>query len=135
MRNVLGYGQGIGDDELPIYERFFLGGGRSLRGFNYRDVGPRDAFGSPLGGTSSFLLSAEISFPLADIISAAFFVDAGNVFLKSDAFDITDLRYSIGPGLMAKTPLGPISIFWGYKLDKKPGEKSSEFHFDFGRGF
>lgn len=135
LRNVLGFAEGFGGDQLPIYERFFLGGGRSLRGFSFRDVGPRDEFGRPLGGTSSFLASAEMSFHLATIMDVVFFVDAGNVYLEGDTLDITNLRYSAGPGLRANTPFGPISIFLGYKLDRKTGEKSTELHFDFGRGF
>jgi outer membrane protein insertion porin family len=135
LRNMLGFATGFGSDELPIYERFFLGGGRSLRGFNFRDVGPKVDFGSPLGGTSAFLASAEVSFPLASIMEAVFFVDAGNVFLEGETMDITNLRYSIGPGLRANTPFGPIAVFWGFKLNKKASEKSSEFHFDLGRGF
>ncbi len=135
LRNVLGYATGFGGDELPIFERFFLGGGSTLRGFNFRDVGPKDEFGFPLGGSSSLLFSTELSFPLASMLQVVFFFDAGNVFLKGNAFNISDLRYSVGPGFRANTPFGPVSVFVGYKLDRRAGEKSSEIHFDFGRSF
>jgi outer membrane protein insertion porin family len=135
LKNVLGFAKGVGGDELPLYERFFIGGARNLRGFNFRDVGPKDGFGNPLGGAGSFLFSAEISFPLISGFKGLFFFDAGNVYLEEDVFDLGDLRFSIGPGFSAQTPFGPVSIYWGYKLNRRSGEKAGEFHFDLGRGF
>lgn len=135
LRSVMGYAEGFKGDELPIYERFFLGGARSLRGFDFRDVGPADKFGQPLGGASSLLLSAELSYPVASIMDAVFFLDAGNVYLEGNTLDITDLRFSAGPGFKANTPFGQIAIFLGFKLDRKNGEKITELHFDMGRGF
>ena len=73
-----------GGDNLPIFERLFLGGASNLRGFKFRDVGPKDASGEPLGGTSSIYGSVELNFPLlgdreSPKARGAVFYDVGRV--------------------------------------------------------
>ncbi|HWD17714.1 MAG TPA: BamA/TamA family outer membrane protein [Verrucomicrobiae bacterium] len=85
---VDGYGN---DSHIPIYERWFLGGLYSLRGFRYRQVGPQDQFGEPLGGDSYFYGSAEYSIPIIKYVRFLLFYDIGNVF--ADAYS-----FSGGPG-------------------------------------
>ena len=79
-----------GDDNLPIFERQFLGGARDLRGFQFRDIGPRDATGpnatqEVLGGATSVFGSLEFTFPVIGQVRGAVFYDAG--FVNSDSWD------------------------------------------------
>jgi outer membrane protein insertion porin family len=63
------------------------------------------------------------------------FLDAGNVYPKISDIDPTDLRYAAGLGLRYSTPVGPVRVDYGHKLDKKPGESSGEIHFSIGHAF
>ncbi len=73
-------------DRPPIFERWFLGGLYSLRGFRYRQVGPMDQFGEPLGGESYFYGSAEYSIPIIKYVRFLLFYDIGNVFADAYSF-------------------------------------------------
>lgn len=125
-------------DELPIYERFFAGGADTIRGYRERKVGPigsRDS--EPLGGESLFVGNIEYTKPLGKVLKFALFYDVGNVWGKYNDFLSGKLYSGAGVGLRVKTPLGPISIDYGYPLDKEPGEdkKSGRVHFNMSRGF
>lgn len=138
-----GYADGHSGTDLPIFERFFLGGSESLRGFNFNDVGPRDLAGNSIGGRSLLLLNTEIIYPFTRYIRGILFYDRGNVYgwegdiskTSSNNFDIGSMRHSWGFGLRFFSPMGPISIAWGFKLDRMAGESSTEFHFTIGRAF
>ena len=136
-RGRVTWADGFGGDDLPIFERAFLGGARTLRGFDFRDVGPKDASGDPIGGNASLLVNVELQFPFIAGLRAVIFYDAGQVYSKDgdQVFDLGDLRSSAGGGMRILSPLGPISMDWGVKLDRKPGESLSEFHFTIGRIF
>ena len=73
--------------DIPIYERWFLGGLYSLRGFHYRQVGPQDQFGEPLGGDTYFFGTVEYSIPIVPkYVRLAAFYDVGNVFTDPYSF-------------------------------------------------
>jgi outer membrane protein insertion porin family len=131
----IGYADGFAGKELPAFERLFLGGARTVRGFDFREVGPKDAEGRPLGGHASLLFNFELQFPFIAGLRAVAFFDAGQVYQKHGVFDPTELRTSAGAGLRILSPLGPISMDWGFKLDPRPGESASEFHFSIGQLF
>ncbi|MFQ5914334.1 MAG: BamA/TamA family outer membrane protein, partial [Nitrospinota bacterium] len=97
----------------------------------------KDANGDPLGGNGSLLFSVELQFPFVAGLRAVIFYDAGQVYRKDEdrVFDVAELRSSAGGGLRILSPLGPISMDWGVKLDRKAGESLSEFHFTIGRTF
>ena len=78
----------IGDGDIPIFERMFLGGGRTLRGFEFRDVGPRDNgyTNEVYGGNSLAYVSVEYTVPIIETIRAAVFSDTG--FVNADSWDI-----------------------------------------------
>lgn len=136
LRNRLGYVQGYGGKDVPIYERFYLGGtGTDLRGYKRSEVGPKDSSGNPIGGYTEFLLNTEFQIPLQQVVRGVIFFDMGNVYAKNEAFRLNDLRKSVGVGLRLLTPFGPIRIDWGYKLNKRPGETSSQFDFAVGSFF
>ncbi|MFQ5655653.1 MAG: BamA/TamA family outer membrane protein, partial [Planctomycetota bacterium] len=125
--------------EVPIYERFYLGGSRSLRGFDYRRVGPH--FGNePIGGAVRHFGTLEYTFPLADdIIRGVGFIDYGNLSPTLQAFHGGDYRLSVGGGILINVPfLGqhlPMSFTWGDALLSEDGDKERQFLFDIGFGF
>jgi outer membrane protein insertion porin family len=135
VRGLAGIARGWGGEEVPIFERFFLGGATSLRGQRTRSVGPRDARGEVIGGTSEVLFSTELIVPVFPRFRIAFFFDAGNAYGFGTDFDPTDLRLGAGAGLRFFSPLGPLRLDVGYNLDREPGEKSYQIHFSVGSSF
>jgi outer membrane protein insertion porin family len=135
VRGLGGYASGWGGEEVPIFERFFLGGATSLRGQRTRSVGPKDSQGEVIGGTSEILFSTELIVPIFPRFRVAFFFDAGNAYGFGTDFDPTDLRLGAGVGVRFFSPLGPLRLDLGYNLDKEPGEKEYQIHFSVGSSF
>jgi outer membrane protein insertion porin family len=135
LRGRLGYAAGFGGEELPLYERFYVGGINTVRGLGYGDAGPKDDDGDPIGGTEELIFNIEYIFPLISEIrlKGVVFFDAGNSYENFKNFG--DLRYTTGAGVRWISPVGPVRIEWGYNLDKKPGEQPSKFEFAFGSFF
>ena len=125
-------------NEVPIYERFFAGGASTIRGYQERKVGPIDPVSEdPIGGEALFVGNLEYTYPLGDYFKIACFFDTGRVWKDYSDFLSGDLMSSVGIGLRVKTPLGPLSVDYGYPLDLEPGEekKAGRFHFNISRGF
>jgi outer membrane protein insertion porin family len=122
-------GAGGNTDELPLVERFFLGGRNTVRGFN------QDEIGSPTGGNAFLLGNFELRTKITKGWRIVAFLDAGNVWLKTEDVTPGVLRYTAGGGIQYNTPVGPIRLDYGYKLDKEPEETNSEFHFSIGHAF
>jgi outer membrane protein insertion porin family len=121
--------------ELLITEKFFVGGLKTIRGFEYGYAGPRDINGDPIGAKNEIIMNAELIFPIYKEIGlkGVVFFDAGKGF---DSWgDIGDLRTSTGFGLRWLSPMGPLRLEWGYNLDKKEGEKQSVMEFTVGQFF
>jgi outer membrane protein insertion porin family len=134
-RGRLGYANGWGGQDLPLLERFFVGTQAvTIRGYQLKDVGPKDINGDPIGGNSMILLSGQLRLPITQGLSLVGFVDTGNLYDK-DQFDPTRLRTGVGAGIRFVTPLGPLALDYGIKLDRKPGEKSGAIHFNIGTLF
>jgi len=120
LRSRFEFVETFGDtDEVPLGERLFLGGGQTLRGFRYRDVGPKvirpvegsDAYyDRPLGGRSLFMANAEYTIPIITGIRLGFFYDTGNVWSERYKVDLGDLASSAGLGLRLDVPGFPIRI-------------------------
>lgn len=125
-------------DSVPIFERFFAGGARSIRGYDERDVGPLDpATLDPIGGESIVVGNIEYTIPLIQYIKLAAFFDIGNVWADIGDFASGDFKSGTGLGLRVKTPIGPINLDYGYPLDDVPTETDREgkFYFSVSRGF
>ncbi|MCA9393188.1 MAG: outer membrane protein assembly factor BamA [Candidatus Omnitrophica bacterium] len=123
---------------VPIFERFFAGGARSIRGYDERDVGPLDTVTlDPIGGESLLVGNIEYTIPLIQYIKLAAFYDVGNVWADIDDFGSGDYKGGVGLGLRIKTPIGPINLDYGYPLDDVPTEpdKEGKFYFSVSRGF
>jgi outer membrane protein insertion porin family len=130
-----GYGFGLGNKDLPLFERFYLGGPNSLRMFKFRQVSPKDENGLRVGGTSEVLGNTEYIIPLPFNIRLAAFFDVGNVYGFHDEFDITNLKYGVGAGVRWLSPFGPIRVDYGFKLNRRSGEDPGAFNFSVGSPF
>ncbi len=120
---------------LPDYERFYLGGINSMRGFDFRDISDFDENGAKIGGTSYVQFNVEYRIPLLKkqgIVGVIFF-DAGNVYGQSRSFDITDLRESVGYGFRWYSPMGPIRLENAYIIDPR-GDESTSGRWEFAMG-
>jgi outer membrane protein insertion porin family len=128
---------------LPIFENFYAGGTRSVRGFRDNTLGPRSEAiggyrGQPLGGSLKTVGQIEMVFPrLFDSKAArvSAFVDFGNVYDGWDNFDANELRASAGIALLWRAPVGPISISYAYPFKKQEGDEIERLQFTFGGGF
>lgn len=130
-----GYGFGWSTEPLPVFERFYLGGPNSIRGFKFRKLSPVDESGTRIGGTSEVLGNAEYLVPLPFNLRVAGFFDIGNVYGFRSKFDITDLREAAGAGVRWNSPFGPIRLDYGINLDRRKGEDFGAFHFSVGSPF
>ena len=124
-----------GSANVPIYERLFLGGANNLRGFNFRQAGPKDAVGEPLGGKTSIYGTAEVSFPIIEKFRLAAFYDVGSV--SASAFDVGgDVFSDYGIGVRLFLPMGPIRI--DYAIPQQGDQftgNSGRFQFNMGYKF
>lgn len=123
------------DDEIPVGERFYLGGLRSVRGFRTREVGPKENE-TYIGGEKAAYFNFDYLFPLNKKygLKGLFFFDTGNAWLETEDY-FSDMRYSAGYGIRWFSPLGPLRFEWGHNLDPREGEKDSVFEFSIGSYF
>jgi outer membrane protein insertion porin family len=135
----IGVGKGVGNlDELPFYEKYVLGGIRSLRGFESRSIGPRDSRGDPYGGDLRTAGSLEFIFPpLSDEGSARvlLFYDIGNVFAEVDDFDMDSMRSSVGISMNWLAPVGAMTFSYAEPIMREPGDEIERFQFSVGGSF
>ena len=121
-----------------MYEKFFLGGINTVRGFEYADISPRDPeTGDKIGGEKMMVYNVEYRFPLIKdqgVIGLVFF-DAGNVFGSEDNYSFSGIRMSAGGGIRWYSPMGPLRLEWGYNLDRQADEPSSNVEFSIGTMF
>ena len=127
------YPEGNNKTGVPIDERFFNGGSRSVRSFPERELGPQDRHGIPVGGDSFTVFNVEYQFPLVGDLIGALFFDAGSV--GRDAGSVGKMRYGIGPGLRYRSPVGPLRIDYGINPSPGPHEHFGALHISFGTAF
>jgi outer membrane protein assembly factor BamA len=131
--------------DLPASQRFFAGGGTTVRGFQLDRLGEpaiiRD--GLSLGGNALIVLNAEVRQYVARLFGSGFgvvgFVDGGNVFARVDGIDLRALRGAVGFGVRYDSPLGPIRLDFGFKLTPLlidgVRENRWEYHLSIGEAF
>lgn len=130
----LGYVTKNGEEEIPTFERFYLGGIDSVRGYPGREIAPKYDNGDYKGGNKEFFTNVEYLFPLykeMGILGLVFF-DAGNTWDESESMD-TDLYKSVGTGIRWYSPLGPLRLEFGYALDELDGERPKKLEFSVGQ--
>ena len=134
LRGKFGIVEGYGGRDVPLGEKFFVGGLRTMRGFEYGMAGPVDENHEPIGALKMAVFNAELIYPLSKALGlkVAVFYDVGKGF--DDWEDITPLRHAVGAGIRWYSPFGPIRIDWGYNLDRRKdrGEKSNVWDFAIG---
>ena len=120
---------------VPIFERLYLGGSNNLRGFPYREVGPQDENGEPIGGKSMWRTTIEWTFPIIEKARGAVFYDTG--FVNSDqwSFGFNHIASDIGIGLRLDLPIGPLRLDYGYPIQRDGYNGGGHFNFNVGYQF
>ncbi len=112
-----GVAYGFGDTtEIPIVERYFLGGRSSVRGYEQDMLGPKGSDGNATGGNVFFMGSMELRTDIGKNIGIVSFFDFGNVWISTREFAFSGIKYTAGLGLRYATPVGPLRVDYGYKL-------------------
>jgi outer membrane protein assembly complex protein YaeT len=130
-----GLAGGYGGHELPPSERFFAGGGTTVRGFEQNDLGPRDFVDDPAGGNAVIILNNELRFPMYWIFDGVTFLDIGQVYSRISDINLRDLRPTAGTGLRLRTPYFVLRFDYGVKLNRRPGESLGRWFFSIGQAF
>ncbi len=135
VHGEVGYLVSTNSDDTPINERYFLGGIRTLRGFETREVGPKED-GSYVGGDKMAYFNVEYVFPIYKKlgVKGVVFYDTGNAWLSSESY-FSSMRNSVGTGIRWQSPLGPLRFEWGYNLSPRDDERQSVFEFSIGSAF
>jgi translocation and assembly module TamA len=125
--------QGATLDDLAPSQRFFAGGGGSVRGYAYQKLGPLDPNGDPIGGRSLNEGSAEVRYRFGNYGIVGFF-DAGQSY-TSTMPQFTDLRYGVGIGGRFYTNFGPLRLDIATPIDRRPDEGKINVYVSIGQAF
>ncbi len=139
-----------GSDPVPLFDRWFLGGQNTMRGYRFRKVGPRDDFNESIGGNTYWFGSAEYSIPIINRVRVAAFYDIGMVYQDAYSFDSTyfykdrtgtilsgDSNFyndNVGVGLRLLLPIGPLRLDYGIPITGD-GRNDGSGRFQFGAGY
>jgi outer membrane protein insertion porin family len=135
-RLKIGFAEPLGPEEnLPIFERLYAGGEKSVRGYARRKLGPLDARGNPIGGLSLIEGSLELRRSIWGPLGGALFVDFGQVSLRSFDLPVNDLKFGSGLGVNYHTPVGPLSLYVGFPWRPARGVDSWQIYFSVGAFF
>lgn len=128
--------------DIPASQRFFAGGSNSVRGFQLDRLGVPgilNDYGLSNGGEAMIVLNAELRAAIWKDIGAVAFADAGQVFRSAGDLDIAEIRPTAGLGLRYRSPIGPLRLDLGFKLNRQTfpnrREHGSEWHFSLGQAF
>ncbi|MBF0565540.1 MAG: outer membrane protein assembly factor BamA [Nitrospirae bacterium] len=148
LRGRYAYASGLYGRNLPVYERFYVGGISTIRGLGFGEAGPSQTVNTfsvypPtvfnantfMGGTTEAIGNVEIIYPIFPEIKlkGVVFFDTGGSY--SNGFTLSDTKYTTGTGIRWISPFGPIRLEYGYNLDRKPGESQGRIEFSFGSFF
>jgi outer membrane protein insertion porin family len=139
-------------DRVRIFDRLFLGGSNNLRGFDFRDVSPKDSNHEPLGGQSMARATIEYTFPIIEKARGALFYDTG--FVNPDAYDFRlqdlttpprnpkkepteyyNLASDVGVGIRLDLPIGPLRLDYGWPIMRAGNAGHGRFNFNVGYQF
>jgi translocation and assembly module TamA len=124
---------GIERDRLAPSRRFYAGGGGSVRGFGFQELGPRDANNIPLGGRSLNEFAIEGRYRFGNYGAVAF-IDAGQVY-ESQMPQFSDMRFGVGVGGRLYTNFGPIRVDVATPLGRREGESKISLYISIGQAF
>ncbi len=137
----VGFGESYGDTtDLPFYEKYTAGGVRTVRGYDFNSLGPKDSRLQSFGGNFQFITNSEFLIAVDSIGGAESFrlglyFDAGTVFADYHDFDEKELRTSAGLSAKWFTLIGPIELSYAVPLNDKPGDETQNFQFSLGAPF
>ena len=139
----LGLGRGFAVvEDLPASERFFAGGDTTVRGFALDRLGDDptiDENGFPIGGNALIVLNSELRVPVIGALQVVGFLDAGNVFNRVSNIRLGRIRGSVGFGIRYRSPVGPIRVDLGFKMDRREfadeQERLTALHVSIGQAF
>ena len=127
---------------LPASDRFFAGGDSTVRGFALDRLGDESTIGAngfPTGGNAMLVLNSELRVPVAGPLQVVGFLDAGNVVDRASNFDLRRIRGAAGFGVRYRSPIGPIRVDLGFKLDRREfageRERLTALHLSIGQAF
>ncbi len=143
LRTREGWMTDYGDsDYIPLIYRFYAGGTTTVRGYKYRDIGPKIReygwFGDWIaeGGNLRLINNLELKYKLTNIVRLYTFLDMGGVWKEEDDIDLSDLKYSAGLGIGAEIPrFGPIRVDYGIPLNPDDDQGGSRLHLTTGLQF
>jgi len=124
--------------KVPDYEKFYLGGINSLRGYKYNTVGVLDPkTGQVEGGDQMVQFNLEYIFPIFHSagVKGVLFFDAGNVYNPGEAINFGGFKQSVGLGVRWYSPMGPLRLEWGFNINPQPGDPSNNWEFSIGTFF
>ncbi|MGH8607068.1 MAG: outer membrane protein assembly factor BamA [Gammaproteobacteria bacterium] len=135
-RLKIGVADSLGADaDFPLFERFFAGGEKSVRGYGRRRLGPLSSADDPIGGLSLVEGSIELRRPLWRALSGAVFLDFGQVSTRAYHLPFDELEFSTGFGVSYLTPIGPLRLDLGFPFNPPPGDAAWQVHFSIGQFF
>jgi outer membrane protein insertion porin family len=143
LRGAFWAGKAFGDtNELPVQERFFLGGANTIRGFSNFSISPTDPAGGDgkTGGNKAYFVNTELIFPLYEAMrlrGVVFFDVGNNLDERNRWWDLwtEEPRMGAGIGVRFNSPLGAIRLDWGFNLNRRENERSQVLHFTAGSAF
>ncbi|MCS6925669.1 MAG: outer membrane protein assembly factor BamA [Candidatus Binatia bacterium] len=121
--------------EVPLFERFFAGGGTGVRGYGRNRLGPISEANDPVGGHTLIEGSLELRRQFSPQIGGAVFLDFGYVSLRSFTFPLDALKYAAGLGVRYTTPVGPFRLDVGFPFDPPRKDQPWQVHFSIGQFF
>jgi outer membrane protein insertion porin family len=128
-RLKFGYVDGLRkNDYVPTFDRFYLGGGSTLRGYEENSLGPKDESGIPTGGKIMMLGNLEYRRALFWKFGYTIFIDAGNVWYSAKDIKTKQLKLASGLGIQFFTPVGPLRLDYGRQLPIKKSPQTGRFH-------
>ncbi len=127
--------EAIGDSQVPFWERFYLGGERSVRGYGIYTIGPRSEQGTNIGGEKSIFFNAEYVMPIGGPLYAVLFYDVGNAYSSGQKIGLNDMYSSAGLEMRIYSPSFPIPLrlIFAYN-NRKIDMEDSNFAFRFTLG-
>lgn len=142
----IGYVKSLDSNPVPLFERYFLGGPYSLRGYAPNTVGPRVRIpsgpGGPetyftYGGNKELLFITELEFPIYDPAGLRWvvFFDAGNTFAEDENYSFNNMRTDAGFGIRWNSPMGPLRFEFGFPFNRRTGDDAMIFNFSVGNFF
>ncbi len=136
MRMRSGVAFPYGDDiSVPPDDRFFMGGGTTIRGYPFNSLGPKDNDDNPIGGRVEILSNFEVRARVIGDFGLVLFTDIGGLWNSLDNIDLESTGFGIGVGLRYNTVFGPIRIDYGFAPTWSNSLKRGKFYFGLGHAF